>query len=243
MVCLLGAILLPLVCAGGCGEKLYNSLNGINTIVVAPAMNLSTNPDIDLVEVTNTFFSELQQVQGLTVVPLGRVKQFLTDNKMATVGSPEEAKQLAAAFKAQACIVLAVTEYDSYNPPRVGLAMQMYTVGGLPAASGTPGFNPVDAERSAVPFNVPAEVAAKPRDSISLIFSGRNDDVEQLAKKYSQERMADNTPFGWRRSIVDQHEFLRLCSYGMIREMMGKDGRRTVLSRINIGSGSGNWPK
>ena len=81
------------------GEKLYNSVAGVRTIVVAPMMNLSAEPEVDMVEVTNAFGSELQQVQGVSVVPIGRVYQFLAANKMQTVGSPDEARELARKAK------------------------------------------------------------------------------------------------------------------------------------------------
>jgi hypothetical protein len=247
------AVTVAVAALGGCapitdrievrGEKLFNSLSGVNTVVVAPMMNLSTNRDVDLVETTNAFASELQQVQGLTVVPLGRVYQYLAQSKVATVGSPEEARQLAKAFGAQACIVAAVTEYDPYNPPRVGLTVQMFTVGELPPPRGTPGFDPVEAEQAGVPLAAPQTGESRPRDVLSHVFSGRNVEVEHLAQKYARERMTDSTPFGWRRFVADQHEFVRLCCYGMIREMLGEQGRAARMPGINVGPGSGKWPK
>ena len=244
---LLVAMLTPLAGCGPVevqrrGEKLYNSLVGVQTIVVAPAMNLSTSSNVNITDVTNAMASELGQVEGVNVVPLGRVVQYLADNKLATVGSPEEARELARVFGAQATIVMAVTEYDPYNPPRMGLAVQMYTAGDLPAPAATDGFDPVAASRSAAPFAV-GEAANRPRDMISRVYSGRNAETEILAKRYSRERMADDTPYGWRRFLVDQSEFQRLCCYGIIREMMGEEGRKDQWPRINVGSEAGKWPK
>ena len=247
------ALALAVAALGGCApitdrlewpsEVLFNSLAGVETIVVAPMMNLSTTRDVDLIEATNTLASELQQVRGVTVVPLGRVYQYLSENRLATVGSPEEARQLAKAFGAQACIVAAVTEYDPYNPPRLGLAVQMFTVGQLPPPSGTPGFDPVQAEQAGMPLAAPQTGEARPRDVLSHVFSGRNLEVEHLAQRYARERLADSSPFGWRRFVADQHEIVRLSCYGMIREMLGAQGRANRMPSINVGPGTGNWPK
>ena len=97
IVCLLAA---AATACSGCiglerrGERLYNSLGGVKTVVVAPMMNLSTNPRLNMVDMTEAFASELEQVEGLHVVPLGRVYQYLSLNNMATVGSPAEARAL-----------------------------------------------------------------------------------------------------------------------------------------------------
>lgn len=223
-----------LIKVGPGGEKLYNSLTGVETVVVAPVMNLSTSADLEMLDVTNALASELGQVEGIRVVPLGRVYQYLADNKMRTVGSPEEARALAAAFKAQVAIVAAVTEYDPYDPPRIGLAVQMYSASTLPSPGGTAEFDPVEASRSAVPFEVSDDASKRPRDMIVRVMSGRDADVERLARIYAARRSADADPYGWRRFIVDQREFQRLCCYAVVREMMGVEGRRTKLLRIKV---------
>jgi len=250
MVCPLLAVLLPAAgCIGleGGGEKLFNSLTGIHTVVVAPVMNLSTTASVDTIEVTNALASELQQVEGINVVPLGRVYQYLSHSSTAatpgTVGNAEEARALAQVFKAQATIVAAVTEYDPYDPPRMGLAVQMYTAAALPPALGTSGFDPVASSRSAVPFPVSDDQANRPRDVISRVYSGRDLDTKRLARLYARQRMADNSPYGWRRFVVDQRAFQRLCCYGVIREMLGEQGRKPADTAIIIGPDGKKWPK
>lgn len=228
---------------GGGGEKLYNSLRGVETVVVAPMMNLSTNPEVDTVAFTEALASELAQVEGLSVVPLGRVYQYLSVNRMSTVGSPEEARSLAKVFRAQATLVAAVTEYDPYDPPRMGLSVQMYTDGTLPSAQGTAGFDPVAAARAAVPFPVTDDASSRPRDVVSRVFSGRSTEVQELAKLYAKRRLADDSPYGWRRFLVDQREFQRLCCYGVIREMLGESAREAQPTTIIIGPENRKWPK
>ena len=249
-VCLL---LVVLASACGCvaleggGEKLYNSLTGVHTIVVAPVMNLSTTAAVDTIEVTNALASELGQVEGINVVPLGRVYQYLsqvsTTGVAGTVGNAEEARGLAQVFKAQATIVAAVTEYDPYDPPRMGLAVQMYTTGAVPPATGSAGFDPVSSSREAVPFPVTDDAANRPRDMIHRVYSGRDLDTKALAQLYARQRMADGSPYGWRRFLIDQRAFQRLCCYGVIREMLGEEGRKPAKTSIIIGPGAGKWPK
>src|SRR5690554_3454583 len=67
------------------GERLVNSLPAVRVVVVAPMMNLSTNPHVDLVAMSNAFYSELSQVEGLTVVPISRVYEYLVRQEQATV--------------------------------------------------------------------------------------------------------------------------------------------------------------
>jgi hypothetical protein len=236
-LCIVAGVAAPgcgLIKVGRGGEKLYNSLTGVETVVVVPVMNLSTSADLDMLGVTNALASELGQVKGLTVVPLARVYEYLAANKMRTVGSPEEAKAVAAAFKAQVTLVAAVTEYDPYDPPRMGLAMQMYATSSLPAPGGTAEFDPVEASRSGVPFAVSGDASKLPRDMVVRVLSGRDAAVEQLARTYAATRDADASPYGWRRFIVDQREFQRLCCYAVIRDMMGLEGRQEKFLRVKV---------
>ena len=183
--------------------------------------------------------TELAQVEGLTVVPVGRVYEFLVRQQQNTVGSPEEARALAAAFGADATIVLAVTEYDVYYPPRVGLAAQLYRSSLAESSS----FDPVGAARNPAEFSMDDAALRRPNDQVSRIFSARNRQVEELARLYARERLSDDSPHGWRRFIVAQEEFVRLCSYGVIREMLGPQGRVPLESKIKPGPRPQGWPQ
>lgn len=220
------------------GERLVNSLPAVRVVVVAPMMNLSTNPHVDLVAMSNAFYSELSQVEGLTVVPISRVYEYLVRQEQATVGSPEEARALAAVFGADATIVVAVTEFDSYNPPRMGIFAQLYRKSADVGST----FDPVAAARNAAEFSLDDDRLRRPQDQVSRIFSARNRDVEELAKIYAIERLSDGSPYGWRRFIVAQDEFVRLCSYGVIREMLGPKGRVELPDKVKIGPSPQGWP-
>ncbi|HOI53959.1 MAG TPA: hypothetical protein PLP01_01785 [Phycisphaerae bacterium] len=224
------------------GERLVNPFPQIRTFVVAPVMNLSTTARLDMIEVANALSSELQQVEGVTVVPIGRVYEYLASQQMATVGSPEEARALAQVFKADAVIVAAVTEYDPFVPPRMGLAVQVYTSSPLGPEGGAT-FDPVESSRAAVPFPLGDEAASRPLDMVSRVFSGAETDVENLARVYARERQSDASPYGWRRFVVNQHDFQRLCSYAVIRELLGAEGRKMRWPHIKIGPEATKWPK
>ena len=60
---------------------------------------------------------------------------------------------------------------------------------------------------------------------------------------YAARRLSDDSPYGWRLFLVNQREFQRLCSYGIIREMMGHEGRKPQPDRIKIGPREQKWPK
>lgn len=243
---ILALLLMPVL--AGCvkveprGEVLYNSLYGINTVVIAPVMNLSTSPNVDMVEVTESLASELGHVKGLRVVPIGRVYQYLSSQEMATVGSAAEARGLAQVFGAQATIVAAITEYDPYEPPVMGVAVQMYTTGLVAAPVGSAEYDPVAASRSGVPIAVTDE-ASLPRDSVNRVFNGRDHEVEQLARLYAERQLADDSPYGWRRFLVDQRAFQRLCWWAVAREMLGESGRQRQRPDIIIQPERRQWPK
>lgn len=97
------------------------------TVVVAPVLNLSNSSDWDSLKFTDWVASEMQQFQGLTVVPVNRAAAALAQKGKTSIESPDDAIHLARELGAEATIVTAVTEYSPYDPPSVGIIMQWYS--------------------------------------------------------------------------------------------------------------------
>ncbi|HID23177.1 MAG TPA: hypothetical protein EYP14_12350 [Planctomycetaceae bacterium] len=72
------------------------------------------------------YFAELQKIPGFQVVPVGVTEQALYDNKLQMQG-PKDALELARILGVDIVVVGAVTDYDPYYPPRVGLQVSWYS--------------------------------------------------------------------------------------------------------------------
>ena len=96
------------------------------TIAVAPALNVSGSGHLDPNAIADLMASELSYVADIEVIPVNRVLAVLADQGRTRVESPGHAWQIAEVLGADGILVFAVTEYDAYDPPVVGIASQLY---------------------------------------------------------------------------------------------------------------------
>lgn len=93
---------------------------------VLPAQPESKDPTMDSVAVADLFASELVQVGNLgKVIRPAEVQAYLRKEGLA-ITTVQDVIQLARGLKVDSVILGAVTEYDPYYPPRVGLAVQFF---------------------------------------------------------------------------------------------------------------------
>src|SRR5438128_5820529 len=72
---------------------------------VAPAINLSGQGGVDPLLQADLAFEQLQQIGGLTVIPVNRVAQVYVAMGIENVQSPEQAGQVCATLGADGLIV------------------------------------------------------------------------------------------------------------------------------------------
>ena len=199
-----------------------NPFLGTATVAVAPAVNLSGSTDFDPSRFADQMASELGFADRITVIPVSRVLGAMAVQGKDQVTSREQALELAELVGADAILVFAVTEYDAFDPPRIGITAQLF--GAMPwHGLGDPPESPAGAASGQL-------LAQTQR-----VFSGANADVVQEIRGFAALRDADESPFGWRRYVVSQQHFMRFCCHATIRSLLSGD-RSVVVAR---GTGSG----
>src|SRR5438270_3549368 len=126
--CALAIVVLLVVAASlpGCsGQKpygveteLYLPAKKRQVWAVAPVINLSGQKDVDPLLQADLVFAQLQQVHGLTVVPVNRVVEVYAGLRIEKVQTPEQAALVCDLLGCDALVVPTVTEFDPYNPPK-----------------------------------------------------------------------------------------------------------------------------
>lgn len=118
-----------------------NPLPEVRRVAVAPFINLTTDPDVDLERGTlssggyvdrrfaKAYFAELQKTPGFEAIPVGVVEQAIAASGRPMNG-PEDYLAIARDIGADAIVVGAVTDFDPYHP-RLGLQIQWYSEYGL----------------------------------------------------------------------------------------------------------------
>ncbi|MEE9294945.1 MAG: hypothetical protein V3W34_08310 [Phycisphaerae bacterium] len=208
---------------GGCAEKtvkpvrLANDTLGVMTIAVAPALNVSGTAQLDPNRVADLMASELSYVADIEVIPVNRVLAVLADQGRERVESPGHALEIAKILGADAILVFAVTEYDAYDPPVVGLAAQLY---GKRRRPRTVRFDPVAESRAASPSRQwENDSPLAPIAQAERVFDASHEWVCAAVRRFAESRSADASPFGWRKYIASQQSYLRFCCHETIRAM------------------------
>lgn len=103
-----------------------NPIPGLSTVAVAPFFNLSPEPVVDGRRFALAYYAELQKVPGFQVMPVGVVEQAIHDYGLE-MNDPDDVLKLARLLNVDAVVVGAVTDYDPYYPPRIGLQISWYS--------------------------------------------------------------------------------------------------------------------
>jgi hypothetical protein len=164
---------------------------------VAPVINLSGEKGVDAFLQADLVFQQLQQVQGVTAVPVNRVAEVYATLRIDRVASPEQAALVCDLLHCDGLIVPTVTIYDTYNPPKLGAAMQLFVKPGMFVK--VPNVDPRELAKSAAPRQVDPMPAAggdviqavglfdaangTVRDRLHIYAAGRNDPVGPMGEK------------------------------------------------------------
>ncbi len=117
--------------------EVTNPIPGLSTVAVAPFFNISHEPAVDGRRFALAYFTELQKTPGFQVVPVGVAEQAIHDYGLQ-MDNPADAVRLAEILNVDAVVVGAVTDYDPYYPPRIGLQVSWYSPQQWPFFPGVP---------------------------------------------------------------------------------------------------------
>ena len=225
------------IAAAGCSQKdslavdparVPNRLLGPMTIAVAPALNFSGSADFDRNVVADLMASELGYVEGITVIPVSRVLAVLARQGRTEVESPGHALEICEQLGADAVLVFAVTEYDPYDSPIVGLAAQLY--GEVPRGRQEGELDPILVARQARPTVTVAMDDTSPGliAQAQRTLNASHDYVVERVKRFAKHRGTRNSPYGWKVYLVSQKDFLRFCCSTILEAMLCPPQARMV---------------
>ena len=227
--------------------SVVNPAPNLPVVAVAPFANLSAERAADGRRFALAYATELQQVPGFQVIPVG-VVEVAAARAGLDPAVPADALRLAELLGADAVVVGAVTDYDPYYPPRVGLQVAWYGRGEPVFASElpthpharralreaddcrTPGWRravraTADVFRAQSPDAggpVPAP-APLPYMSYTRLYDGADADVA-AALRAERALSGDLRSGGWEASLHRSEDFVRFCCRRMIAEMLELHG-------------------
>lgn len=222
----LQVILLTALLAGSLGcvttdVGVSNPIPGLSKVAVVPFFNLSNEPAAEGRRFAEAYFTELQQTPGFQVLPVGVTEAAIVENRL-NMNSPADALRLAEILNVDAVVVGAVTQYDPYYPPKVGLQVAWYSPYDWQYFPGIP----TDPDARPPKFVWPTAVAGKLHDNLASAGTrfGQSHDVNaydgsrwhqsaghpsaRYGQNHSSGQSAIGQRFGWnsRDSAQDGYE-------------------------------------
>ena len=157
---------------------------------VAPLANESGRLQVNGARVADHLTRQLEQADGLDVVAVNRVLAAMESLDMSAVRKPADAVKLRQALGVDALVVGTVTAYDPYDPPKLGLAVELYTGRDRPRAR----LDIRELTRAGTDQTVqppPAVDPTKPVSVVSGFYDAADPDVRRKLKRYGSQRGAE----------------------------------------------------
>ncbi len=104
----------------------YETIQGDVLWAVAPPRNESGVGLLDPLTIADTLAATIQEVRGVSVVPVNRTIGAVRALGMYQVTSGADARRLALELGVDAVVVGSITAWNPYKPPRLGLSLALY---------------------------------------------------------------------------------------------------------------------
>ena len=199
------------------------------TLAVAPFLNQSGSATLEMDTVTEAFYSELQQIKGLQVVPPARVRAAMRALDITAVSSPSETLALAGVLSVDGVIAGSVTQHDPYFPPHMEMLVQLYEYKDKLSVEQTQqeqdGLDPLLIARQGKPFAMTQTEMIRPRATVVRLIDSDTDDVIDRLKTYAVNRAGKARSMGWRYYTTSRN-YLGFVSHEIIGELLELEQRR-----------------
>ena len=191
---------------------------------VAPAVDLSGQRDVDPILQADLLYQQLQQVRGLTVVPVNRVAEVYASLGITRVQSEEQAAIVCDLLGCDGLVVASVTAYDPYNPPKFGGSLQLFTGGRVALTSTTAAdLDPRELARRAAPAEdepLPRAAATGFRQAVGM-YDAANGSVRDALLEYAAGRNDPIGPMGAKEYLVSMDRFCGFAYHSLTAELLG----------------------
>jgi len=190
---------------------------------VAPAINLSGQDYVDPILQADIVYQQLQQVRGLTIVPVNRVAEVYSSLRIDRVQSEEQANLVCELLGCDALMVPTITAYDPYNPPKLGAALQLFLKAG--GAARPANVDPRELSRQA--RGTDTALPANPGFvQVVGMFDAANGSVRESLADYARGRSDPMGPLGQKEYLVNMDRYAGFVYQSLIIDLLKSERLR-----------------
>lgn len=187
------------------------------TWAVAPAINLSGQREVDGVLQADLLFEQLQQVRGLTVIPVNRTAEVFVQLGIAQVRSEEEAALVCEMLNCDGLVVPTVTIFDPYHPPKLGATL---TLMGKTAPGGAVRVDARELVREARQESAGLVEPSPALVQVTGMWDAANGSVREAVKTYAAGRHDPLGPMGEREYLLSMDRYCGFVYHELITSLL-----------------------
>ena len=204
------------------GEEQLLSLPGAHRQVwaIAPTINISGQSQIDPLLQSDLVYQQIQQVQGLTAIPVDRVVEVYASLKINKVESERQAFTVCQLLGCDGLVIPTVTAYDPYSPPVFGASLQLFVKPGT--FNRLPKLDTRQLERSPTtppPLQQMTEVGNMTQ--VVGLYDSSDGTVRDRVAAYAKGRTDPNGPLGITAITVTMDHYCAFGYHELLVNMMG----------------------
>lgn len=205
---------------------------------VAPLRNESGIEGVDGVKFAEALAAQITQVEGVRAIPVSRAIERLRELGLSAFEGAANARAVAEALGADGVIVGAITSYDPYDPPKIGVSLALHA---RSRAVRAPYKRDKEIDPNAIMGAisdraltfVDAEDPEAPLSTAAAHFDGANHAVEIAVRGYANGRYEEGaSPLGWRRYLASMTLFTEFAAHEMVARLL--DAERIRLAQQAI---------
>jgi hypothetical protein len=183
---------------------------------IAPAFDLSGQKGVDPLLQADLVYQQLQEMQGLTIIPVNRTAQALWQMHIDRISSPSEVVAVCHELHCDGLVIPTVTAYDPYDPPKFGGALQLFLVN-LVGPTTMP---------STQPSTRPVVTGPRMMQAVGM-FDAANGSVRQQLAQFAAGREDPNAPLAGQQHFVVMDNFNAFAWHELAKELLrpGEFGR------------------
>jgi hypothetical protein len=194
-------------------------LPGSHSLVwaVAPTVNISGQSHVDPLLQSDLVFQELQQVRGLTVIPVDRVVEVYASLRIDKVESEAQAENVCDLLGCDGLIVPTVSAYDPYDPPKMAASLQLFAKPGT--VQQVQLLDPHELDRSPTVGDMDLP---KPHRLVQVVgmYDAADGSVRAHADAYAVGRVDPNGPMGNREIYLDMSRYGGFVYHDLISQLL-----------------------
>ena len=198
---------------------------------VAPLRNESGTQSADGLAIADQLAWQLEGAANIDVLPVNRTLSGMRALRMTELTTPAQAMKLLGTLQADALVVGTVTAFDPYDPPKLGLALELYV--STPRTSLPPG-SVRELASAATPRvePLPRQALRQPVSVVSGIFDAADPSVRAEMQRYAVQRGATGRNGGWRLYRISMDLYTQFVGYAMSGRLLQAEQTRLAPSAL-----------